>query len=423
MTGPETTGLVRRGSQVPESPLVSVCVLVLSDPTLAFECIDSLADAARSAAVETVVVANGTSGRARSVLEDREDIVLVRSGTNLGFAGGNNLAAAVGRGRYLLFLNDDSTVERGFIDQLVATAEGDPTIGAVGGRILSADGSLQEAGSVLWSDGWADHVGLGLGPGTRAFSYVRDADYVSANGMLVRRPAWEVIGGFDDRYFPAYYEDVDLCLALHQQGYRVVYEPRARLRHLESQSTSSRYRNFLLIRNRQRLVDKWAVELSRLDDRPTVIDDAVIERSIHRARGNPPRVLVVSEPEGTETGGNPWDVAEALAVSGWAVTVGSTGAATDPDFRVDRSTRADRMADLGVDARHDIDHLLATAAARFDVVVIGARSARRRPSLVRSDGTQVPVVPASDQEGESGVATTVTAVAGAVGHRARPVGR
>jgi GT2 family glycosyltransferase len=405
VTGGGRTELVRRGSRVPGAPLVSVCVLVLTDPTLALDCLDSLAAASVDYAVETIVVANGTSEEALSVLEPRDDIVLVRSGTNLGFAGGNNLAADLARGRFLLLINDDSTVEEGFVNRLVATAEADPTIGAVGGRILAADGSLQEAGSVLLRDGWATHVGLGLGPDTRAFDYVRDTDYVSANGMLVRRSAWDAVGGLDERYFPAYYEDVDLCLALRRQGYRVVYEPRARVHHLESQSTSRRYRNFLLIRNRRRLVDKWATDLAGFDDRPSVIDEAAIERSIHRARGQPPRLLVVAEGAGG-SGADLWEVAARLASEGWAVTVSSA----DPDSDPDRSTRADRMANLGVDVCGEA--VAATTALVFDAVLVGTEFAGRPPRLVRPDGRDTPVVRASPEEGEVGVRATASAVAG-----------
>ena len=92
---------------------------------------------------------------------------------------------------------------------------------------------------MLWSDGWVAHVGAGLPADSTAYQYVRYVDYVSANGLLVDRQAWDAVGGLDERYFPAYYEDVDLCLALWDHGYRVAYEPRARLRHLESQSTST----------------------------------------------------------------------------------------------------------------------------------------------------------------------------------------
>jgi GT2 family glycosyltransferase len=380
-------------------------VLVLADPTLAVGCIESLAGVTDRGSIETIVVANGTSEEAQRVLERRDDIVLVRSGTNLGFAGGTNLAADIARGRYLLLLNDDSTVEDDCVDQLVTTAEDDPAIGAVGGRVLSTDGSLQEAGSVVWSDGSTTHVGLGLDAGSRAFSSVRDVDFASANGMLVRRSAWDAVGGLDERYFPAYYEDVDLCLALRRQGYRVVYEPRARVHHLESQSTSRRYRNFLLIRNRRRLVDKWATDLAGFDDRPSVIDEAAIERSIHRARGQPPRLLVVAEGAGG-SGADLWEVAARLASEGWAVTVSSA----DPDSDPDRSTRADRMANLGVDVCGEA--VAATTALVFDAVLVGTEFAGRPPRLVRPDGRDTPVVRASPEEGEVGVRATASAVAG-----------
>jgi len=408
--------LVQRGSDVPGSPLVSTCILVLSDPTLALGCLDSLAAAGRSDETETIVVANGMSESARRVLEERNDIVLVRSDTNLGFAGGNNLAGEIARGRYLLFVNDDSTVTADCMTQLLATAERDQGIGAVGCRILSADGSLQEAGSALWSDGWAEHVGVGLPAGTRRYSFVRDVDYVSANGLMVTRSAWSAVGGFDERYFPAYYEDVDLCMALRKHGFRVVYEPRARLYHLESQSTTSRYHNFLMTRNRNRFVDKWKVELAALGDRPERIDASAIERSIHRARGSPPRLLMVMDGEVNGARAFLWGAVEALAAVGWAMTVASPAAGDEPDFRPDRSTRADRMADVGVDVRADVDEVLATAGTDWDAAVMATTTRWRRPPIIRADGTEVPIVRLSPEEGDAGVRSAVSTIAGTARH-------
>ena len=324
------------------------------------------------------------------MLEARDDIVLVRSGTNLGFGGGCNLAAEVASGRYLLFLNDDSTVEDGCVGHLVATAESDPTIGAVGGRIRSGDGTLQEAGSVLWDDGWAAHVGLGLPKGSTAYSYVRDVDYASANGLLVRRDAWDAVGGFDERYHPAYYEDVDLCLGLHHHGYRVVYEPRAGLRHLESQSSSYRYRYFLLIRNRRLLVEKWPEELGRFGDRPEVIDAGAVERAVALARRSSARLLWVVAGSAPAT----WEAVEAVAGDGRAVTVAWSGRAPGTlPFAPDRTSTADRLADLGVDLRtDDLRSLLAVTGAAFDLAVVEAGADWTGVPLVRPDGSALPVV-------------------------------
>ncbi len=261
-----------------------MCIPVVSNHGLIDSCLDALADSRPAADTEVVVVANGLTEDGLSSLRKREDIVLVFSAVNTGFSGGNNLAAAFARGKFLLFLNDDSLVEAGFVDRLLGVVQGDPSIAAAGGKILSADGTLQEAGSVLWSDGWVAHVGAGQPADSPAYAQQRNVDYISANGLLVDRQAWDAIGGFDERYFPAYYEDVDLCLALLRRHYRVVYEPQAQLRHLESQSTSAPFRSFLLERNRARLLAKWSTWLQTFPDHPDPIDVAAIDAAVLRER-------------------------------------------------------------------------------------------------------------------------------------------
>lgn len=406
--GSEDPSFVRRGSECPEAPVVSVCILVLADPRMALGCLESLARSDCGVETETVVVANGVTPEARGPLESREDIVLVRSGTNLGFAGGNNLAGRVARGRYLVFLNDDSTIEPGCIDRLVTTAERHAGVGAVGARILAADGLLQEAGSVLWDDGHATHVGRGLTGGTWAFSYVRDVDYVSANGLLVRRDAWEEVGGFDERYYPAYFEDADLCMGLRRNGHRVLYEPRARLRHLESQSTSPRYRNFLMGRNRRRFITKWADEISLFSRRPGRADSQAIERSINRARGMPPRVLLTAAAAGGPDGARE-PLVEALATTGWAVTVAAP-AGVDGEGRPE-IVATDALIDLGVDVRRqDVTAVLAEIGTEFEAIVGSAPSGGRSTPVLRTDGTPVPWVTPTVDGGRLGIDRTLTAV-------------
>jgi cellulose synthase/poly-beta-1,6-N-acetylglucosamine synthase-like glycosyltransferase len=230
-----------------------------------------------------VVVANGTPPEQLDSLTGHDDVVLVVNEVNLGFSAGCNQAASVARARLLLFLNDDSTVEDGCINALIRTASSDPEIGAVGSRILGVDGTLQEAGSVLWRDGSAAHVGEGLPPESNAYQEPRYVDYASANGLLVTRRAWETVGGFDERFSPAYFEDVDLCLTLAAHGFRTRYEPRARVVHRGSQSTSSVYRGFLLRRNQRRLVEKWGHALDQFDRPPAKHTGPTFDAAVQRA--------------------------------------------------------------------------------------------------------------------------------------------
>jgi len=307
------------GGRVPTDPSVSVCILVLDHTRLVARCLEALRRGGGCPpATELIVVANGTPREQLAALGDADDLVVLASQVNLGFAGGCNLAASVARGRSLVFLNDDSTVEPGCIDALVAAASA-PGVGAVGSRILDPDGTLQEAGSVVWRDGSGAHVGIGLPPGDPSYAAARDVDYASANGLLVTREAWEAVGGFDPAYYPAYFEDVDLCLALQAHGYRVRYEPGARIVHQGSQSTSEPFRGFLLARNRQRLVARWGGSLDRFDPRPAAGSgpafDAAVARAVARAAvaGGRPRPVPTgpSDPAGAPIRGGTFDAGAA----------------------------------------------------------------------------------------------------------------
>jgi GT2 family glycosyltransferase len=300
-SGPDVS--VTTGPSCPEAPTTSVCILVLDTTDLARRCLESLRrPGGCPPSTELVIMANGTSARQLERLGSLDDAVVIKSMVNLGFAGGCNQAAKVAKGRFLVFVNDDSEVAPGCIEALVAAATSDPAIGAVGSRILSSDGSLQEAGSVLWGDGWSTHIGEGVPSSSDTYLEPRDVDYASANGLLVTRRAWDAVGGFDERYFPAYFEDVDLCLSLAASGFAIRYEPRARLVHLGSQSTTEPFRQFLLTRNRQQLVDKWGQTLARFPPRPNETSGRRFVAAVNRAIIDSSRRSVAPVPGGLPVG-------------------------------------------------------------------------------------------------------------------------
>jgi GT2 family glycosyltransferase len=276
---------VRRGAQVADAPAVSVIALATHNVTLLERCLRSVREvASHNIRNEVIVVANGTAPAALGDISARQDIVLIESPVNLGFGGGCNLAARLARGERLVFLNDDVVVTPGWLEGLNRVMEEDERTAVVGSKVLLRDGGLQEAGCVLWSDGSTSGVGRGDDPSKPAYLERREVDYVSFCSAMVRRSAWEAAGGFDDRYFPAYYEDVDLCLTMQVGGWRVMYEPTSVVHHAEGASASREFRDFASRRNQRQFVAKWAAILSTYRHPPTNAERAdAVEQALRQA--------------------------------------------------------------------------------------------------------------------------------------------
>jgi len=145
----------------------------------------------------------------------------------------------------------------GSISSALRTLNASNDIGAVGGKIILPDGTLQEAGSIIWRDGSC--IGYGRGDSSFAPQYMfkRDVDYCSGAFLLTKRDLFVENGGFDADYAPAYYEETDYCVRLWKKGKRVVYDPNAVIFHYEFASSSSTSAAIdLQIRNRKTFVEK-----------------------------------------------------------------------------------------------------------------------------------------------------------------------
>jgi O-antigen biosynthesis protein len=285
------------------SPRVSIVILSRHDPAMLRRCLASIALGAPGTELpyEVLLVLNGADSDVTDfATRELGGVRQLRSDVNLGFGGGINRAARHATGEFLLLLNDDVEVEPGWLQPLVETLETHPGAAAVGSRILFIDGTVQEAGSVLFNDGTTAPVGRGLPPGSTDWSFVRKVDYCSANSLLIRRSVFEAVGGFDTRYYPAYYEDTDLALSIRAAGHSILYDGRSRIRHLESASTTAHFKNFLFQRNVAELREKWGGALDHQLPRPPGGDGngpppPALRAAIDRARGDLPKVLVVDD--------------------------------------------------------------------------------------------------------------------------------
>ena len=222
----------------PEVPDVSVVLVLHNRAELTFACLRSLAEP-QTVSLEVLLVDNASSDETERLLDRLQGARVIRNRENRGFVRAVNQAARRARGRHLLLLNNDAELLPGSLAALVETLESDPTIGAVGGRVILTDGRLQEAGCVVWSDGSCAGYGRGDDPMAAAYAFRRDVDFVSGVLLLTPRALFLGQGGLDEGYSPAYYEDADYCVRLWKSGRRVVYEPRASVAHFEFASSAS----------------------------------------------------------------------------------------------------------------------------------------------------------------------------------------
>ncbi|NRF66815.1 glycosyltransferase [Aquincola sp. S2] len=251
-----------RGVTAPCSPKVSVLVVLYNQAGLSLECLQALA-ALRAPDFELLIVDNASSDRVPQLLDRIDGATILRQADNLGFLRAVNLAASQARGEYLLLLNNDAVVFDDTLANACARLDAHPDIGALGGPILLWDGRLQEAGSIVWRDGSCLGYGRGESPDAGPYRYLRDVDYCSGAFLMLRRALFDALGGFDDRYAPAYYEESDLCARLWEAGHRVVCDPRVRVKHFEFASDVGSGRALALqTRNRERFVAKHAAFLA-----------------------------------------------------------------------------------------------------------------------------------------------------------------
>ena len=218
------------------APIVSVIVPTYGQVDYTLRCLASIAAHAPLAPMEVIVVDDAFPGAEAADLAKPRGVRLLRNERNLGFLRSCNAAARAARGEYLLFLNNDTEARAGWLDLLLAVFADRADAGIVGSKLLNADGALQEAGGILWDDASAWNYGRGGAADAPAFNYLREVDYCSGASIMVRRAAFLDMGGFDERYAPAYCEDSDLSFRMRQRGLKTYYQPRSEVVHHEGVS-------------------------------------------------------------------------------------------------------------------------------------------------------------------------------------------
>lgn len=244
-----------------KNPLVSIIIPVFNQYEYTKNCLRSILENTNNINYEIVIGDNHSTDETVNILSDIGNITVIRNDSNLGFLKNVNNAAKYAKGKYLCMLNNDTIVQKDWLKHLLETIESSDDIGIVGAKLLYPDGKIQEAGCLVNPEGFIIMFGNGHNKDNPEFNKIREVDYCSGCGVILKKSDWDKVGGFDERYAPAYYEDSDLAFTFkYKLGLKVIYQPKAEIIHFHN-VTYRHDKGSLNLNNREIFCKKWQKEI------------------------------------------------------------------------------------------------------------------------------------------------------------------
>lgn len=247
----------------PSSPCVSIIIPAHNQFRYTCRCLNSVLAHTSHIPCEIILVDDHSTDETQTIETHYPTLRVIRNETTRGFLRNINTAATVSRGTYLCLLNNDTIVTPDWLSSLLRVFEQFERTGLVGSKLVYPTGVMQEAGGYITRDEEIGNFGRGQNYFDPKFNYIRDVDYVSGASLLIRRDLWNDLGGFDEAYLPAYFEDTDLAMRVRQKGFHVRYQPRSVVFHFESisyqQARSEKME--LMAKNKSVFLSRWRNEI------------------------------------------------------------------------------------------------------------------------------------------------------------------
>jgi GT2 family glycosyltransferase len=218
-----------------KNPKVSIIIPVYNKFELTYTCLASILLTV-DMPYEVIVVDDASTDKTTEIEEIVKNIKVVRNEKNEMFVRSCNKGAKFAEGEYIVLLNNDTEVLDGWLREMLWVFENFEKVGMVGAKLLYPDLTLQEAGGIVWGNGKVWNYGRNQNAFHPKFNYTREVDYCSGACIMLPKKLWDELGGFDEEFAPAYWEETDLAFRVREKGYKVVYTPFAQVIHYEGMS-------------------------------------------------------------------------------------------------------------------------------------------------------------------------------------------
>jgi GT2 family glycosyltransferase/glycosyltransferase involved in cell wall biosynthesis len=272
-----------------EPPALSVIMVLFNKFELTMLALASLRDNFHGV-IELILVDNDSTDDTRRISSYVQGAKIIRNTSNIGFLRASNLGLEYATAPALLYLNNDVELGHGAIAVALARLNSAEDIGAVGAKIVRTNGLLQEAGSIIWNEGTTIGYMRDASPLAAEANFLRDVDYCSAVFLMCRAELVRQMGGFDEAFAPAYFEDADLCVRVIEAGFRIVYDPDAVVHHLEFGSATTTEASMALMRRGKRIFKKKHEAF--LETRPAPSAKTLVQA---RSRSKKPILLFIED--------------------------------------------------------------------------------------------------------------------------------
>ncbi len=354
-----------------ETPDVSIIIPVYNQLAFTLSAVASVY-ALKTGLTYEILIGDDASSDQTRLLADAglPRVRVVRHSKNVGFLLNCNIAAEQATGAYIVLLNNDTVVLPNWLDEMIGTLKADPKVGLVGSKLLYANGTLQEAGGIVWQDGSAWNWGRNQDPRDPRYCYLREVDYCSGASIALPKDLWRQLGGFDGAvYENSYYEDVDLAFRVREAGRKVIYQPLSAVVHFEGVSSgvdvtagTKKYQTA----NGERFLKRWRDTLHV--HRPNAVEPVK-----ECERGIKGRLLVIDAvtPTPDHDAGSfvMLETIQSFQACGWRVSF------VPEDNFAHLPTFTSRLQRVGIEALYwpnfkSVDEILANRSDEFDIVLI-----------------------------------------------------